>query len=324
MSSETDTLNTEARRASPAARPTWLTFAWSLRRELWEHRMVFIAPLAVAAFVVFAHFISTLAIPDGVRAATLADPTKAHEFMSVYGGAAFAVLLTGLVTGALYCLDALQGERRDRSILFWKSLPVSDLTAVLSKMAVPTVVLPLTVLVLIVVSNLAMLILQSVEWRLDGFDPRQLWARLNLPYLWLTMLYGLPFMALWYAPIYAWMLLVSAWARRAAFLWAVAPLAAVLIMERMALHKTKAMFIVDQQLSGGITEPFTISGRGKAWIAAIVRSRPAASLHPAGTVAGVGGRRPAAVRRRAPSPRPRAALSDIQRIQLDVLSRHQP
>ena len=63
----------------------------------------------------------------------------------------------------------------------------------------------------------------------------------DLPFLWLALLYGLPFMALWYAPVYAWMLLVSAWARRVAFLWALAPLAAMLIIERLALHQTAAI-----------------------------------------------------------------------------------
>ena len=46
-------------------------------------------------------------------------------------------MLTAMVVGLFYCLDALNGERRDRSILFWKSLPVSDTTAVLAKASIP-------------------------------------------------------------------------------------------------------------------------------------------------------------------------------------------
>ena len=79
----------------------------------------------------------------------------------IYGGAAFAVVADGLVTGALLLPRALHAERRDRSILFWKSLPVSDRTTVLSKVAVPMVVVPLIVLGVIVAANLAMLILQA-------------------------------------------------------------------------------------------------------------------------------------------------------------------
>ena len=51
-------------------------------------------------------------------------------------------MLTAFLVGVFYCLDALHGERRDRSILFWKSLPVSDLTTVLAKASVPCRVLP--------------------------------------------------------------------------------------------------------------------------------------------------------------------------------------
>ena len=50
---------------------------------------------------------------------------------------------TAFIVGIFYSLDALHGERRDRSILFWKSMPVSDLTTVLSKASIPLVVLPL-------------------------------------------------------------------------------------------------------------------------------------------------------------------------------------
>ena len=59
----------------------------------------------------------------------------------------FAALLlmftTSFIVGVFYCVDALQGERRHRSILFWKSLPVSDLTTtVLSKASIPFAMLP--------------------------------------------------------------------------------------------------------------------------------------------------------------------------------------
>ncbi len=60
-----------------------------------------------------------------------------------YTFAAGCIMATAFIVGVFYCLDALHGERRDRSILFWKSLPVSDLTTVLSKASIPLVVLPL-------------------------------------------------------------------------------------------------------------------------------------------------------------------------------------
>ena len=69
--------------------------------------------------------------------------------------------MTALFVVIFYCLDALYGERRDRSILFWKSLPVSDLTTVLAKASIPLVVLPLVVFAITVAVQLAMLLLSS-------------------------------------------------------------------------------------------------------------------------------------------------------------------
>jgi ABC-2 type transport system permease protein len=137
---------------------------------------------------------------------------------------------------------------------------------VLSKAAVPMVLLPILTFGLIVAANLVMLALQSVVWAVDGFDPRDLWARLDLPFLWLSLLYGLPFMALWNAPLYAWMLLVSAWARRVPFLWAVAPFVALLIVEHTAFHRTTGHWMLERRFAGAIREPFTVGGDGSTWI----------------------------------------------------------
>jgi len=107
---------------------------WSVRRELWENRSIYIAPLAVAAVFLFGFLISTIHLPGKMRAASALDPLRQHELIAQpYLIASGLMMLTTLVVGVFYCLDALYGERRDRSILFWKSLPVSDLTTVLSK-----------------------------------------------------------------------------------------------------------------------------------------------------------------------------------------------
>ena len=261
MSSEVDTMSTAA--AAPAteadaAFPWTRTFYWSVRRELWEHRGIYLAPLAVAAFAIFVHLLSAVAIAPGERAAILANPARAREFMAPYNAVSGVIVIAGLLVGVLYSAGALHGERRDRSILFWKSLPVSDTTTVLAKAAVPLLVLPLIILALVVTANTATIVLQSFVWSLQGFDPRALWAQVDLPFLWLSLAYGLPFMALWYAPIYAWLLLISAWAPRWPFLWAAAPLAAALIVEHTALSTTAAHWGVERYLGGGVLQPYIV------------------------------------------------------------------
>lgn len=255
--------------AQPTGKPArlpWLrVFYWQVRRELWEHPAVWVAPATVAAFAALIHFLSGLATSHASRAASLADPKQAGNFMMLYGAATMAVLVSGLLVGVLYSLGALQGERRDRSILFWKSMPVSDTLTVLAKAFVPIVVIPVVVLGLILVQTLVMVALQTVVWQVAGFEPQLLWDRLNLPFLWLDIAHALPFIALWYAPLYAWLLAASAWARRVAFLWAAAPFVAFLMVEHTALHMTPAHWMLERRLGGGLLHPFSKGGDGKSW-----------------------------------------------------------
>ena len=146
-------------------------------------------------------------------------------------------MLTCIVVSVFYCLDALHGERRDRSILFWKSLPVSDLTTVLSKASIPLVVLPLLTFAITVAMQWIMLLLSSAVLLASGLSVATLWTHLSFFQMSLLLLYHLVTAhALWHAPIYGWLLLVSGWARRATFLWAVLPLVAIAGVELIVFH----------------------------------------------------------------------------------------
>src|SRR5438270_9985473 len=201
---------------------------WSVRREIWENRSIYIVPLIVAAVEVFGFAISTIGLAERRRAVLLLDP--AHQRAAIeqpYDLAAMMMIFVVFIVGVFYCLDALYGERRDRSILFWKSLPVSDLTTVLSKATIPLVVLPLVAFAIIVCTHLIMVLETSVVLISHGMSPASTWAHVPFFQSWLVLLYGLVAIALWHAPIYGWLLLVSGWARRATFLWSVLPLLAI-------------------------------------------------------------------------------------------------
>ena len=88
-----------------------------------------------------------------------------------------------------YCLDALHGERRDRSILFWKSLPVSDLTTVLAKASIPLVILPLLTFAITVAMQWIMLLLSSAVLLASGLSVATLWTQLSLFQMSLMLLY---------------------------------------------------------------------------------------------------------------------------------------
>ena len=191
------------------------TLYWCVRRELWENRWLYIVPLIVAAVSLLAFAAGVAHLP--VRAPAGGSPVSQHLIKSAFDFSSGVLMLTYLVVGVIYCLEALHGERRDRSILFWKSLPVSDLTTVLAKACVAILILPLITFAIIVVTQGIMLLMGSAVLLGRGVNLTALWVSVPLPQMWLAMLYHLMTVhALYYAPFYGWMLLVSGWARRAA------------------------------------------------------------------------------------------------------------
>jgi ABC-2 type transport system permease protein len=245
---------------SQALAPTELSQArlmyWSVQRELWEHRSIYIAPLAVAGVVILGFLISLVGLPRSMRALAGLDPARQRLVLAMpYSHAGLLLILTGFLVGVFYCLDALHGERRDRSILFWKSLPVSDLTTVLSKASIPLLVLPLLIFVIVVALQLIMLLASSAVLLLSGAGAATL-ARLPLIQLELGVLYGLTVLALWHAPLYGWLLLVSGWARRATFLWVVLPPAAIAIFETIAFHTSYFGSMLKDRLLGFAADAF--------------------------------------------------------------------
>ncbi len=243
----------ESQVIAPAVISATRRMYWSVRRELWENRSIYIAPLAVAAVILFGFLISTIHLPDKMRAALALDAAKQHELIErPYSFAALLIMGTTFIVAVFYCLDALHGERRDRSILFWKSLPVSDLTTVLSKASIPLVVLPLLTFAITVVTQWIMLLLSTAVLLGSGLSVATLWTHLPLFQMWLMLLYHLlAIHALWYAPIFGWLLLVSGWARRAAFLWAALPLLAIGVVEKIAFNTSHFAAMLGHRLSGG-------------------------------------------------------------------------
>jgi ABC-2 type transport system permease protein len=215
---------------------------WSVRRELWENRSIYLAPLIVGMVIVLGSFVATAA----------GRHSQPNEFARGCELAAAALMATTLIVAIFYCLDALYGERRDRSVLFWKSMPISDWTVVLSKMAVPLLVLPVVTFAITIAVQSIMLLMSTAILSMKGHNAAALW---RLP--WLQMSTGLlhhliTVHALYYAPIFGWLLLVSAWAKRLPFLWAFLPLAAIGFIEKIAFSTTHFAAMLGSRISGGM------------------------------------------------------------------------
>lgn len=235
---------------------------WSVRRELWESRSIYIAPAAAAALYLLGFMAVMFRLPATIRAAAALDPM--HQRAAIawwYDGVAGLVMLVLMVVGAVYCLDALYGERRDRSTLFWKSLPVSDLTTVLTKASIPLLLLPLVCWMIATVTQGIMLLLSSAVVAASGLSVAALWSELSFPRMSLLLLYHLVTVhTLWVAPLYGWFLLVSAWARRTPFLWAFVPPLAICYLEKIAFNTTHLLTFLQRRLEGNGMDALVISG----------------------------------------------------------------
>lgn len=242
---------------TPSAASRTRPFYWSVRRELWENRAIYLAPLVTAGVVLIGFLINAVGLLRGWGAAvSLQLPNQASPIELPYAIAAVLIAMVGVLTGALYCLDALYVDRRDRSVLFWRSLPVPDATTVLSKASIPLAVVPLAIFGIMAATHVAMLVLNLVLRLANGGAAPALRPPMPLGELWVALLYGLAAMALWLAPLYGWLLVVSAWARRAPFLWASLPLIIAGILEKVALNTSHFADFLSYRLFGWFEAAF--------------------------------------------------------------------
>jgi len=252
-------------------------FVMLLRRELWEHRSLWIAPLVWVGILVimstwgtfqltrdndFGEFASATSIEElqDLSESDRREIEKAMALDSDRGQTVFAVsyfMISLLISGFMsivvffYLIDSLFSERRDRSILFWKSLPVSDTQVVLSKFVMAMLVVPIGVILLSAVTQLVLLGiwnlrfsnsvigLMTPDWDMGS------WFRAQVIEAG-TMLGGV----MWYAPIAAYFLLLSVWVKRLVFLWAVIPLVAAPLLEFLFLRTSHVAEFLGHRFGG--------------------------------------------------------------------------
>ena len=248
--------------AVPAPMHATRPMFWSVQRELWENRSIAIVPLIAAGIMLFGFLLSTLSLAYNMPALLQLEPVKQHpEFTKPYNISAVFIIVAAFLTGVFYCLDALYGERRDRSILFWKSLPVSDFTTVLAKASIPLAVLPIFAFVVIIATQLVMLVLSSIIMLGNDLSPSIPWAQWPIFRESWVLAYGLVTLALWHAPVYGWLLLVSGWAKKSTFLWAVLPIMGLSVLERISFGTAHFYTLMKYRLMGGFEAAFVMPVR---------------------------------------------------------------
>jgi ABC-2 type transport system permease protein len=216
------------------------TMKWLLRREYWENKGGFFwAPAVVGAIMVLGILVSSIfalvfhsnhgIVIDGEQVTNLSKVLDAGEKAQIVdaisqGYALFAsmpLMLVMVIAVFFFCLGSLYDERKDKSVLFWKSLPVSDGETVLSKAIMALVGAPLITMALGMVVGVVLLALVLIFAGIGGVN---LLGVLAQPATYLApfeMLALVPVYLLWALPTVGWLMLVSAWANRVPFIWAV-------------------------------------------------------------------------------------------------------
>ncbi|CAN5139233.1 ABC transporter permease [soil metagenome] len=226
-----------------------------VRRELWEHPALYVGPLVVLALVLVG-VIGKLRLVASFVAEHGAEETTALLHL---GAAGFAVpfLLVMLVVTSLYLLDSLYAERKDRSILFWKSMPVSDVATVLSKLAVALVLAPLIAYVVATIAQILSLGIGHATVALNAASAPTLRSGVQaLVSAQAVLFYALFAVSLWYAPVYGWLLLVSAWAKRLPLLWASLVPVALVVLEQELFGSRHLAAWIGYRLSGIFSSGF--------------------------------------------------------------------
>ncbi|MBD9369126.1 ABC transporter permease [Xanthomonas sp. XNM01] len=215
---------------------SWMqTFGWLLRREYWENRGGFLWAQLISCgialfFTVLVAVIGVIQVRDNIADDAPAGIEDLARYAHNVGAAADGILLTGFsLTGIVlafvvffYALGSLYDDRRDRSALFWKSLPVSDTQTVLSKAVWAALLAPVISVVVGLAFGLLLWIVAGVAMYASGApEPAAIFTHAHPLRVFGNALITLPLGVLWSLPAVGWLMFCSAWVRSKPFLWAV-------------------------------------------------------------------------------------------------------
>lgn len=217
-----------------------------LKRELWEHRAIYVTPAAIALIVTLG-VLAMLLFASGFAkeldiaifgAQNIAGDTERKAMLTAFflGTSSLFVFALAILT-VFYCLDSLYAERKDKSILFWRSMPVTDAETVISKLLTAVVVIPLAACIAIMLTHVINLAVTSLWVSIKGGDASLLiWGSVPLFDNWTAAFIVIMASGIWMSPFIGWFLFVSAWTKRSPFLTAFMPLVLLPLIEWIVLR----------------------------------------------------------------------------------------
>lgn len=228
-----------------------------VRRELWEHRSIIITPIIIGAIWSLAVLMTggmageiqaelDINVPEVGIALASTVATDLHRSAMVNGllFVPSTIIFVGMsILVIFYSLDSLYAERKDKSILFWRSLPITDAETVISKALTAGVAIPLVTFAVIAATHLISLVLMSIWITAYGGDAVHLiWQPVKLLNVWATTITGLMALSLWLSPFLGWFLFVSTFAKRMPWLLAALPIIVIPMVEAWVSDGTSKLF----------------------------------------------------------------------------------
>lgn len=225
-----------------------------IKREIWEHRSIWLTPAVIAIIMSFGTLTALMFAGEFAEELNIAF----FSAQNIVGETERGAILTGLFFGSsglfflalgiliiFYSLDSLYAERKDKSILFWRSLPVTDAETVVSKLATALLVLPGATIVAVIATHLINLIVTSIWVSFKGGDAITLiWSSAPLMDNWLSLVILVYAAIIWMSPFVGWFLFVSAYSKRPPLLMAFLPLVLIPMIEGIFSHSNEFARVV--------------------------------------------------------------------------------
>ncbi|MBL4612247.1 MAG: hypothetical protein JKY91_00745 [Emcibacter sp.] len=235
-------------------------------REYWENsRAIFTTPLVITAISMVLIIISmglfgraihidgsSYTLSEVIANMSVQDTQDLSDHINHLLLASSAPIMIGVWFCMVFtALGSLYDERKDNSILFWKSMPVSDMQTILSKILTVTIVIPLVAIGFAFIFQIFLLIvgsLYTIGTEYSAWD--LLWSSTNMPVLLLNEVVYLLMFSLWALPVFAWLMLASVVAKRTPLLVATIPVALIALFEGLFFHSDYLIRFIGMRLSG--------------------------------------------------------------------------
>jgi ABC-2 type transport system permease protein len=216
-----------------------------LKREFWENKGAFrTTPLVIGGIyivltlmflITFNHFDNEFqSLKELARWVSQTDAGFRGDIMYAANVAALPALFNIVLSFVVffYLLGSLYDDRKDRSILFWKSLPASDTLTLGSKLLSAMVVAPVIFWIIYVLTYSVIMLIFSVVVLVLGENPWTLFLGIGNPFkAWSMLLLSYLAQSIWALPMYGWLMLVSSFAPRIPLLFAILPPVVIAVLQ---------------------------------------------------------------------------------------------